>query len=90
MKSQLEVALHQHKALEGELERSRAEAEQQVGKSFGHNCDDDDNYDDDFDGNFDGDDSNYDGDHGNFDDNDGNYDGDGKKNEDDGLSETHL
>merc|ERR1719397_2238655 len=30
LKSQLEVALHQHKALEGELERSRAEAEQQV------------------------------------------------------------
>ena len=31
LKSQLEVALHQHKALEEELERSRAEADQQVG-----------------------------------------------------------
>ena len=30
LKSQLEVALHQHKALEGELERSRVEAEDQV------------------------------------------------------------
>ena len=48
----MEVALHQHKALEGELERSRAEAEQQVGKSFGH--DGDDNFD-----NFYGDGGNY-------------------------------
>ena len=45
MKSQLEVALHQHKALEEELERSRAEAEQQVAKSRGHNSHDDDNFD---------------------------------------------
>ena len=36
LKSQLEVALHQHKALEGELERSRAEAEDQVENYFGN------------------------------------------------------
>ena len=30
LKSQLEVALHQHKVLEGELERSKAEVEEQV------------------------------------------------------------
>ena len=56
MKSQLEVALHQHKVLEEELERSKAEAEQQVGESFGHDGDDDDNF-----GNFNGDEGNYDG-----------------------------
>ena len=30
LKSQLEVALHQHKVLEGELERSKAEVAEQV------------------------------------------------------------
>ena len=30
LKSQLEVALHQHKVLESELERSKAEVEEQV------------------------------------------------------------
>ena len=46
LKSQLEVALHQHKALEGELERSRVEAEDQV--PYDGNCNGND---DDFDGN---------------------------------------
>ena len=74
LKSQLEVALHQHKALEEELERSRAEAEQQVGKSFDHGGDDDENF-----YNYDGNGGNRDGDDGTFDGDDSNYDGDGKK-----------
>ena len=43
LKSELEVALHEHKALEGELERSRAEAEDQVENYFE---DDDHDHDD--------------------------------------------
>ena len=46
----MEVALHEHKALEGELERSRAEAEDQVENYF---------EDDDHDDNYNGNDDNY-------------------------------